>query len=64
MNLIVVHPGTDTYFSVVDAIIVDTDELPDELKAEYEEGCDPSALWYENGVGLARIVDHFMGGRK
>ena len=64
MNLIVVHPGTDTYFSVVDAIIVDTDELPADLKAEYEEGSDPSASWYEHGVGLARIVEHFMGGRK
>jgi hypothetical protein len=64
MNLIVVHPGTDTYFSVIDAIIIDTDELPAELKAEYEEGSDPSGSWYEYGVGLNRIVEHYMGGKK
>lgn len=64
MNLIVVHPGTDTYFSVVDAIVIDTDELPADLKSEYEDGLDPSASWYDHGVGLGRIVEHFMGGKK
>jgi len=64
VNLIVVHPGTDTYFAVDDAIIIDTDELPAELKAEYEQGADPHGEWYEHGAGLRRIIEYYIGGRK
>jgi hypothetical protein len=39
--------------------------MPEELRKEYENGQDPSSEWYEHGsVGLARIVKHYMGGRK
>jgi len=64
MNLLVLHPWTHTYFAVDEAIIIDTDDLPAELKAEYEQGADPHGEWYEHGSGLRRIVEHYLGAKK
>lgn len=60
-TFIVAHPGTDTFFNINEAVLVDIDKLPDALIEQYIDGEDPSAEWYEHGaVSLDRIVKFWL----